>query len=206
VLELNVGTTTRVSAGQRFLLKQGGEKMDQKKRASMMWLMASALMVLAHQTRAAADTTVLRIYVQAAPGQKAAANKDSKTSAATAPVASYDMAFLKSLPQHSISTHTPWYKNAVTFTGPLVRDVLAAAKVKGDLMYAIAADDYRVKIPFSDCVQYDMILAHQMDGVALTAKDKGPLFVVYPYDSKPELQSIRFYERSVWQLKSLRVE
>jgi len=29
---------------------------------------------------------------------------------------------------------------------------------------------------------------------------------VYPYDSKAELQAVRFYERSIWQLKALRVE
>lgn len=73
-------------------------------------------------------------------------------------------------------------------------------------MYAVAVDEYRAQIPFSDCLQFDMILAHQVDGQALTPKNKGPLFVVYPYDSKPELQSIRYYERSIWQLKSLRVE
>jgi hypothetical protein len=51
-----------------------------------------------------------------------------------------------------------------------------------------------------------MILAHQMDGQTLTAKNKGPLFVVYPYDSKPELQTVKFYERSIWQLKSIQIE
>jgi hypothetical protein len=55
-------------------------------------------------------------------------------------------------------------------------------------------------------LDYDVILAHQMNGTTLTAKNKGPLFIVYPYDSKPELQTVRFYERSIWQLKSLQVE
>jgi len=180
--------------------------MDQKKRASLIRLAASALTVATCQSRAVAGSAVLHIYSQAPSSQMGAVGKGATSSAANAPVASYDMAFLKSLPQHSFSTHTPWYKNPVTFSGPLLRDVLAAANVKGASMYAVAIDDYRAKIPFSDCIQYDMILAHQMDGVALTPKDKGPLFVVYPYDSKPELQSVRFYERSIWQLKSLRVE
>ena len=120
--------------------------------------------------------------------------------------ASFNMKFLKSLPQQTFVTQTPWYKDAVKFTGPLLRDVLAAAKVKGELINAVALDDYQAKIPFSDATDYDVILAHQMDGKTLTAKDKGPLFVVYPYDSKAELQAVRFYERSIWQLKALRVE
>ncbi len=127
--------------------------------------------------------------------------------AAAPPVtASFNMKLIKSLPQRTFVTKTPWYKDPVKFTGPLLRDVLAAAKVKGQSVSAIALDDYQAKIPFSDATDYDVILAHQMDGKTLTPKDKGPLFVVYPYDSKPELQAVRFYERSIWQLKALRVE
>ena len=116
------------------------------------------------------------------------------------------MKFLKSLPQRSFVTKTPYYKDAVKFTGPLLRDVLAAAKVKGELMNAIALDDYQIKIPFSDAMDFDVILAHQINGETLTPKNKGPLFIVYPLDSKPELQTVRVYERMVWQLKALRVE
>ncbi len=120
--------------------------------------------------------------------------------------ASFTMKFLKSLPQRSFVTKTPYYKDAVKFTGPLLRDVLAAAKVKGELMNAIALDDYQIKIPFSDAMDFDVILAHQINGETLTPKNKGPLFIVYPLDSKPELQTVRVYERMVWQLKALRVE
>jgi len=126
--------------------------------------------------------------------------------AASPAVVTFTMKTLKSLPQRTFVTQTPWYKAPVKFTGPLLRDVLAAAKVKGEVMSAIALDDYQAKIPFSDAVDYDVILAHQMDGKTLTAKDKGPLFVVYPFDSKSELQAVRFYERSIWQLKAIRVE
>jgi len=180
--------------------------MDPQKRSSMALLAGCALTVVAGTSRAATDPVVLRIYLQTPGSPKESASKAAPSGAAAAPVASYGMAFLKSLPQRSFTTQTPWYKNPVTFTGPLLRDVLAAAKVQGALMYAVAVDEYRAQIPFSDCLQFDMILAHQIDGQALTPKNKGPLFVVYPYDSKPELQSIRYYERSIWQLKSLRVE
>jgi len=84
--------------------------------------------------------------------------------------------------------------------------VLAAVKVKGQVIHAVALDDYQASIPFSDAEKFDVILAHTMDGENLTPKNKGPLFVVYPYDSKPELQTVRFYERSIWQLKALRLE
>lgn len=179
--------------------------MDIQRRITLAWLAGGAL-AAAPWNCVAADPVVLRIYKQDAGNPKQAANVASKAGAPSVLVASYDMAFLKGLPQHSFVSQTPWFKKPVTFTGPLLRDVLSAAKVKGAVVYAVAIDEYRAQIPFSDCVQHDMILAHQIDGETLTPKNKGPLFVVYPYDSKPELQSVRFYERSIWQLKSLRVE
>jgi hypothetical protein len=51
-----------------------------------------------------------------------------------------------------------------------------------------------------------MILAHQINDEAIPVKTKGPLFVVYPFDSYPELQAKRYYERSIWQLKALTVK
>ena len=121
-------------------------------------------------------------------------------------VAEWDLASLKKLPKKTFTTHTPWFKEPVTFTGPLVRDVLANAQLKGKMLDAVALDDYKSKIPFSDVMNFDAILAHSINGAQLTAKNKGPLFIVYPYDSKKELQAVVYYQRSVWQLKALVVE
>lgn len=169
------------------------------------WAIFSMLAVwgLLPQTLAASEPVVLRIY---APDTSSAAAKPGKAPTQSPLVASLQIDFFKNLPQHSFVTQTPWYKKPVKFTGPLLRDVLAAVKVKGRVIHAVALDDYQASIPFSDATQFDVILAHTMDGEALTPKNKGPLFVVYPYDSKPELHAVRFYERSVWQLKALRLE
>lgn len=166
------------------------------------WAMWSAI----SQAHAAPDPVVLRIYTATPISPSGVTEKPTKDTAMGPLASAFNMTFLKALPQHSFVAQTPWYKKPVKFTGPLLRDVLAAAKVKGTVIHAVALDEYRAQIPFSDAQQYDMILAHQMDGETLTTKNKGPLFIVYPYDSKPELQAIRFYERSLWQLKSLQVE
>jgi hypothetical protein len=121
-------------------------------------------------------------------------------------VAELDLETLKKLPQQTFTTHTPWFKEPVTFTGPLVRDVLANAHLKGQQLVAVALDDYKAKIPASDAMNFDLILAHSINGQQMSAKNKGPLFIVYPYDSKKELQTVLYYQRSVWQLKALVVE
>ncbi len=50
------------------------------------------------------------------------------------------------------------------------------------------------------------MLAHKMNGESIPVKTKGPLFIVYPYDTSKTLQSSVYYERSAWQLKSLSIE
>jgi len=113
---------------------------------------------------------------------------------------------LEGLPQRSFTTMTPWDKEPIEFTGPLLRDVLAAAQASGTVLKASALNDYQTSIPFEDVLKFDVVLAHKMNGKSIPVKTKGPLFIVYPFDSKPELGSAVYYQRSAWQLKSLSVE
>lgn len=124
----------------------------------------------------------------------------------TPKAAVFDMEMLEKLPQQTFTTMTPWDKQPIKFTGPLLRDVLAAAKATGTTIKAVALNDYQSSIPLDDSQKFDVILAHKMNGEDIPVKTKGPLFIVYPYDSKAELRSSVYYERSAWQLKSLTVE
>jgi hypothetical protein len=128
------------------------------------------------------------------------AEKNSPTAA------TFDMAMLQQLPQHSFTTMTPWDKQPIQFTGPLLRDVLAAAKATGTSIKALALNDYQTNIPLDDAHKFEVILAHQINGKAIPVKTKGPLFIVYPYDTAAELRSSTYYERSAWQLKSMTIE
>ena len=124
----------------------------------------------------------------------------------TASAAEFDLQMLEKLPQKSFTTHTPWDKNPIKFTGPLLRDVLAAAKASGSQIKAVAINDYATTIPISDTQKFDMILAHKMNDLAIPARTKGPLFIVYPYDSKPELNAQIYQDRSAWQVRTLNIE
>lgn len=119
--------------------------------------------------------------------------------------AQFDLAMLQALPQHSFSTHTPWDKAPVKFSGPLLRDVLAAAQASGTTLQAVALNDYKTSIPLQDARDHDMLLAHLLNDQPIPVRTKGPLFIIYPFDSKPELRAVKYYERSAWQLKSLDV-
>ena len=101
---------------------------------------------------------------------------------------------------------TPWDKKPIEFTGPLLRDVLGAAKAQGSVIKAAALNDYQTTIPVEDAQKFDVVVAHKMNGANIPIKTKGPLFIVYPFDKKTELRSTVYYERSAWQLKSMVIE
>lgn len=119
--------------------------------------------------------------------------------------AHFDMAMLAALPQTSFSTRTPWYAQPRLFTGPLLRDVLAAAGAQGDVIRLTALNDYRVDMPYQDAQRHDVIVARLMDGKPMAVRDKGPLFVIYPFDAQPELRGAVYYSRSAWQLRKIDV-
>jgi hypothetical protein len=117
----------------------------------------------------------------------------------------FDMAMLEAMPQQTVKTRTPWFAQARRFTGPLLRDVLSAAGASGNLMRLIALNDYRVDMPVDDAQRYDVVMARLIDDKPLSVRDKGPLFVIYPFDDKPELHGAMHYARSAWQLRTIEV-
>jgi hypothetical protein len=118
-------------------------------------------------------------------------------------VARFDMKMIEALPQHSFTTSTPWFDRPVKFTGPLLADVLAAVKASGSNVNAIAINDYQITIPAADATTFKVIVARLMDDQPMPVREKGPLFVIYPFDSDARLRTSIYYERSIWQLKAL---
>lgn len=119
--------------------------------------------------------------------------------------ARFDMPMLERLPQHEFTTRTPWYAGPRHFTGPLLRQVLATAGAEGRVLRVRALNDYRVDVPWEDAQRHDLIVARLLDGQPMAVRDKGPLFMVYPFDAAPELRSAVYYARSAWQLWTIEV-
>jgi hypothetical protein len=118
----------------------------------------------------------------------------------------FDMKMLERLPQKSFTTQTPWYPQPVSFTGPLLRDVLAAAGARGTKITAVALNDYKTEIPFDDVTRHEVIVARLMNDRPMPVREKGPLFIMFPFDTKAELRSETYYNRAAWQLNALRVQ
>jgi hypothetical protein len=119
--------------------------------------------------------------------------------------AHFDLPMLEALRQHSFITSTPWYPNPRRFTGPLLRDVLAAVGAQGESLRLMALNDYRIDMPVRDTQRYDVIIAHKLDDKPMAVRDKGPLFVIYPFDAHAELRNPVYFGRSAWQLRRIEV-
>jgi hypothetical protein len=118
-------------------------------------------------------------------------------------MAVFDREMLESVGTVTFSTMTPWYDHVVEFEGVPLATLLQYVGAAGTEVTAIALNDYSSTIPVSDFEEFGVILAMKRDGEIMPVRDKGPLFIVYPYDSDPALRNEQYYSRSVWQVKAL---
>ncbi len=115
--------------------------------------------------------------------------------------AELDYKQLKSPPVHIAKTYTDWTEGEVIFEGFLLRDLIKYLKATGDSIHASALNDYQIEIPFSDANNYPVLIAYKKNGVDLTVRTKGPLWVIYPSDTPGEMREHN--GKMIWQLVKL---
>lgn len=121
-------------------------------------------------------------------------------------VKAYDLDMLEAFPQTEYVTSNAFIDGSHTFSGPLLRDLLAAAGVvDANTITLSAANDYSIKYPSSDADEYDVIVATQIDGERMSTRDKGPLWVMYPFSKFSDLDDPIYKGRIIWQLVEISV-
>lgn len=117
-----------------------------------------------------------------------------------------DFEMLEALPVTEFSTTTIWTDGVQTFSGVELSVLIAELGARGTTLTAIAANDYAIEIPISDAVPGGPIVAYKINGSTMNVREKGPLWIVYPYDQKTEYQNEVIYSRSIWQLTQIVVQ
>jgi len=108
---------------------------------------------------------------------------------------------LAELPQTSFATETEFTDGMVTFSGPLVRDVLKQLHLDElETVRFVAANDYYVDVPTSDFTRFPVILALEADGKRLSRRDKGPIWLMYPISDYAGLRDPVYLRRLIWQV------
>ena len=110
--------------------------------------------------------------------------------------AQFDLEMLEALESDSFETSTIWTEGTIAFEGVLV-EVLG---IEGETLRATAINDYAIEVPLSDAVEDGPIVAYRMNGETMSVRDKGPLWLVYPYDLNADYRTEVIYSRSIWQL------
>ena len=167
--------------------------MNKIQTAKRLWSVLTVLVFTAYASLAQEPTGPVILEVSGTPNTSTDATR-------------FDRAMLEELGTVEIVTDTPWTEGSIVFSGVLLRDVLDIADAKSGYVRAIDLNDYAVDIPLSDVTDYDVILALQRDGKYLTVRDKGPLWVIYPWSDEPALRTQLHYSRSIWQLNKLEFE
>jgi hypothetical protein len=109
------------------------------------------------------------------------------------------------MPAATIRTSTPWTEGLTEFEGVLLDDVLKAVAASGQKIKAAALNDYVADVDVNTAVSAGAILAYRINGAEISVRDKGPLWIMFPFDAKPELKSEPIYSQSVWQLRKMTV-
>jgi hypothetical protein len=112
---------------------------------------------------------------------------------------------LSAMPVTTFDTSTIWTDGVHTFTGVALTTLAAEIGATGGTFLATAINDYTIEIPVADATDGAPIIAYLMDGNAMSVRDKGPLWVIYPYDSDAAYRTEVIYSRSIWQLDRLEV-
>lgn len=161
---------------------------------NLLYVMSVVIVALIGPRQAAAETAPVAdkvvLTVTAADGAK----KD------------FTRADLEALGTTVTRTATPWHDGVQTFEGPALDKILAAAGAKGVRAQVTALNKYTIEVPVEDFAKHGVILATKRNGEAMAVKDKGPLFVIYPFDARPDLKTELYYGRSVWQVRSIAVQ
>jgi hypothetical protein len=119
--------------------------------------------------------------------------------------ARFDRDMLEALGTVTFETTTPWDKERVRYEGVPLGRLLDRIGASGSRLVAVALNDYSAELPVEDARRYGVILALRRNGEYMPVQNRGPLFIVYNFDSDPELRNQKFYSRSVWQVARLEV-
>ncbi|MCS6778923.1 MAG: hypothetical protein NZ555_04390 [Geminicoccaceae bacterium] len=110
---------------------------------------------------------------------------------------------LEALGLRELVTTTPWTEGEQRFSGVDPRALLRMVEAHGSELVAAALDGYRAVIPIADLERFPLLLATRRDGRPMPVRERGPLWLVYPWRTHPETVEQPYRGRAVWQLRSI---
>ena len=118
-------------------------------------------------------------------------------------VAEFDLIMVEDLGLTEVVTETPWFEETSTFSGVPLKVFFEHVGADGTLAMATALDDYSIEIPLSLAFEYGAILATRHNGELMSVRERGPLWLIFPWSDNPEINNEKFFAMGIWQLKRI---
>lgn len=112
---------------------------------------------------------------------------------------------LSELKQIEFSTSTIWTNTKAKFAGPPLQGLLDEVGAGPGSLRLRAVNDYMVVMPRDHIEAAAPIIANRIDGRPYNIRNKGPLWLVFPYDTHTRFQSEEVYAFSIWQLTHIEI-
>lgn len=116
-----------------------------------------------------------------------------------------DQGRLEAIGKSEITTTTIWNEGSHHYTGVMLRDLITALGIGDGSLHLHALNDYAVEFPAAEATPEAPLLSYHIDGVAMTVRDKGPIWVIFPFDDSALYRTDTTYSRSIWQLDRIDV-
>ncbi len=161
--------------------------------AAVLCLAIAVLSVLAHVPEVRADDTILEL-------------RNARIAQGTG-IVQFSREDLKALRQAKITTSNDFIDGTAVFSGPLATDVIDRIGRAGSVsVRMLAKNDYSIEVTLDEIRKYEPILALEMDGVPLSPRNKGPIWLMYPVSDYPELSDPAYNGKLIWQLELIELQ
>lgn len=110
------------------------------------------------------------------------------------------LADMQAMPEARIETTTIWTTGPQVFAGVWLATLLDQYGIDSGELELHAINDYHITLAADEIAHGGALIAYHRNGAPMTARENGPLWLVYDYDSRPEFRSETYYARSIWQL------
>lgn len=115
-----------------------------------------------------------------------------------------DVEALRALGTAQVSTSTPWTTGVQQFVGTPLSLIVPAIDPQANLTMT-AINDYAVTMQTSQIGNDYPIVAFERNGAPMSVRDKGPFWMVYPFDASADYQTETIFALSIWQLVEIKV-
>ncbi len=107
---------------------------------------------------------------------------------------------LKRLGGTELRTSTPFTEGVKVFAGITGSQFVKATGVTGRDVHAEAVNGYKVVIPWAVFATDTLLIAYERDGKPMAVRDKGPFWIVFPFDAGPEFRTDTYKSYAIWSI------